>query len=180
MRVVVTAFVPNLLLFLVGVAAAFWLLRTGMVRRGVVVLVVLFATADLALLARYAYDLRNAWLLVPLASMQVVAVAAAGWLLFALARRRWSAVRAERRQLFAAGMAHYLRDELPQAAAVFARLRRADPWDVPATIASANVLAAQGRARQAVRLLSHGATLDVRAEYRDLIEQQQQRLRAKS
>lgn len=175
----VTAFVPNLLLFLLGVAAAFWLLRTGMVRRGVIVLVVLLAAADLALLARYAWDLRGAWLLTPLLLMQGVALVAAGWLVFALARRRWSAVRAERDRLFADGMAHYLRDELPQAAAVFAKLRRADPWDVPATIAFANVLAAQGLGRQALRLLAHGAALDVRAEYRDLIDQQRQRLRGR-
>ncbi|MBK8096003.1 MAG: hypothetical protein IPK26_02795 [Planctomycetes bacterium] len=165
------------MLLLLGAAAAFWLLRTGMVRRGVFVLVVLFAAADLALLARHAFDLRGAWLHAPLLLMQGVAIAAAGWLVIALTRRRWSTVRSKRQHLFAAGMAHYLRDELPQAATVFSQLRRADPWDVPATIAFANVLAAQGRVRQALRLLGHGAALDVRAEYRDLIDQQRQRLR---
>jgi tetratricopeptide (TPR) repeat protein len=169
-------FLPNLLVFVAGVTTAVACLRTGMLQRGILLLVLLLASADAALLLRFAAAERGEAYWLVLTAMQALAVGASVWLLAARARRRWSADARQRRQLFAAALVHYLRHELEPAAALLTRLRRADPWDVPTCLLLGNVLAAGGQLRRARRCYRAAKNLDREAGYVDLVALQLARL----
>jgi tetratricopeptide (TPR) repeat protein len=166
------AFLPNLGAFLLGQVAAWGYLRTGMVRRGVLLMLLVLVLADWALLARFAFEQRGLGYLAPLLAMQIIGVAGAVWLAFGLLRRRFSATARRRAELFAQGQRHYLCGQLDSAGAAFRRLHRNDPWDVPSAIALANVLARCERPRAARRLYRQARSLDRRREYHDLVEAQ--------
>lgn len=169
-------FLPNLAIFAAGVATAVAWLRTGMLWRGVALLALLLLAADAALLVRFALAERGPAYLAVLTAMQIAALGAAVWLLVALVRRRWSGDTRRRRELFASAFQHYLRDELEQAQGLLVRLRRADPWDVPAAVALGNVLRRRGLVRQARAMYRAARNLDRKAEYTDFIGLQLQRL----
>jgi hypothetical protein len=162
-------FLPNLLVFALGQAAAIVYMRSGLVRPGVVLLLALLLTADAALLARFAYGHRDAWFFLPLAAMQALALLGAGWLLFAGARRRWSRTSRQKSTLFDQAFVAYLKNDLPAAARQLTVLRRADPWDPVVAIGLANVLRLQGKQRQAKGLYRRARSLDRRGEYSDLV-----------
>lgn len=169
-------FLPNAAIAAVGFATAFYWLRSGMVPRGIALLVVLAVSADIALVARFVYSERGAWFHTGLWTLQSVALVTGSWLLLALVRRRWSADARRREELFAAGFQHYLRDEFASARDLFARILRADPWDVPAAVALANVSWRQGRPRRARTLLRRARQIDRAGIYRDFIGEQLRRI----
>lgn len=171
-------FLCNAAICAAGFATAIWWLRTGMLVRGVALLVAMAVTVDVALVARFVFADRGGWFQGGLMSMQVAALGSVAALGVALARRRWSADARRRAELFAAGLQHYLRDELKAARNLFLRLRRADPWDVAATVALANVHWREGRAARARTLLQIAARLDRRGEFRDFIGEQLRRVAA--
>lgn len=166
----------NLATFALGGGVAVAWMRTGMVRRGVALLIVLLLAADVALVQRVVYGDRGTAFVAALATMQVSTWAAIAWLLFAVGRRRWSADSRRRQELFTAGLQHYLRSELPAARKVFERLRRADPWDTAALVALANVTWRQGQAGRARSLYRAARRLDRRRGYADFIDIQLQRM----
>jgi hypothetical protein len=169
-------FAFNFAIFAGGCAAALAWLRTGMIVRGALLLVVLFVAADVAMVARFVLGDPGGWFFAGLFAMQVGALAAILWWAVRLAVRRWSKDRRARRQLFAAGLQHYLRNEHPQAEALFRRLHRVDPWDVPAAIGLANVLWRRGQCRRARRLLRAARRLDRDSAYSEFIAEQLRRV----
>ena len=175
-RVFPDQFAANVAILAVGVAAAVVWLRTGMVVRGAALLVALACAADVALVARFVYGDRGTWFILALAAMQVASITAAAWLSFCLWQRRWSPVARRRRELFATGFRHYLRGEFTDAEVYFRRLRRVDPWDVPAAIALANVWWRCGEVRRARRLLRTARLRDRKDGYRDFIAAQLRRM----
>ena len=64
--------IPNLALFVAGVLVATACLRTGLVVRGVLLMVLVWVLADGALLVRYVWEDRTDLFLGTLAAMQVV------------------------------------------------------------------------------------------------------------
>jgi hypothetical protein len=162
-------FLPNLLIFALGLAAAVLYMRSGFVRHGVTLLLTLLLTADVALLARFAYGHRDAWFFLPLVAMQSAALLGLGWFLFARGRRRWSAAGRRKQALFEQALVAYLRNDLAAAARHFTVLRRADPWDPVLAIGLANVLRLQGKQRAASGLYRRARSLDRRGEYADLV-----------
>lgn len=171
-------FLPNLAIFLAGLGTAFFWMRTGMVRRGVLLLAVLTVAADVTIVARFVFGDEGSWFAVPLLLLQAAGLGAVAWLLFARARRRWSADSVRGRERIAQATRHYLRDELAPAAALYARVRRADPWNVPATIGLANVLWQQGRTRRALALWRRARRLDRGRGFADFVAEQVRRCRA--
>lgn len=176
LRVFVDAFLPNLLLFACGQAAAIAWMRTGMATRGVVAMVMIWVLADVALLSRFAFGLHDVFYQLPLLGMQLWAAFEAVAFPFLRLRARFSPARRRRHTAFAAAHQLYLRDDGKGAAAAFARLRHVDPWDVAAAVAQANALLLCGQPRAAVRLLRKARGLDLRAEYRDFIDERLRQL----
>ena len=125
-RVFQDLFLPNLAIFVLGLGAALFWLRTGMVRRGMMLMALLVTAADIALVARFVNENRGLSFVAALVALQVCALGSSGWLLFKLSRRRWGADSRQRDQLLNAAFKHYLRDELRPAGDLFRRLRAAE------------------------------------------------------
>jgi tetratricopeptide (TPR) repeat protein len=174
------AFLPNALTFACGQLVAWGYLRTGLVRRGIALMLTIWVLADVALLARFAYEQQGLAYVLPLLGMQLCCVAGTAWFAFCRLRRRYSGTARRAGALFAAGQQHYFRGEFDRALAAFQKLHRNDPWNVPAAISLAAVLARRGRARQAVRLYRQARALDLKQEYQDFIENQLERVAGRS
>lgn len=166
------AFLPNLALFLAGQLAAWGYLRTGLVRRGVVLMLVMWVLADAVLLLRFAYAETGTGYVAALLAMQCVAVLGALWFALGRVRRRWSRTARERGDLLAAGLRLYLQGRFADAQGLFTRLHRCDPWDPAAAIALANTLARTDRPRRAARLYRHARAVDRRRTYDGLVQAQ--------
>lgn len=173
------AFLPNLVIFLVAQVAAWGYLRTGLIRRGVFLMVSTWILADAALLARFAYEEVGASYRIPLSLMQLHALLEAFLLASGQLRRRFTKTARQRPGLFQRAFVHYLRDELDEAAAIFTRLRRNDPWDLQSTLALANVMACGRRKRRAIALYRQARGLDRHQQYRDFIGHQLKRFAAR-
>jgi tetratricopeptide (TPR) repeat protein len=171
------SFLPNLVLFACGQAAACIYLRTGRFGLGVGSTVSLWVLADWALVGKLVYGETGERFLVPLVGMQAVAVATIVALAFGLWRARWSATSKQRPALFAAGLEQYLRDDLDAAEKTFRRLVRADPWDAAAWVTLGNVLRGKGRTSAARRCYRRARCVDKNRQYADFITMQQQRVR---
>jgi len=169
-------FLPNLSVFVLGQAAAWYYLRTGRFWIGAVSTAALWVLADLLLVARFVIGVSSQDLALPLFLLQGVALGTLAALLLALWRRRWSATARARPQLFAAAMAQYLRCDHVAAAATFRRLTRADPWDVAAWTALGNVLARSSQPQRARRCYRRAAQVDTGRRFADFLQQQQRRL----
>lgn len=169
-------FLPNLSIFVLGQAAAWYYLRTGRFWIGAVSTAALWVLADLLLVARFVFDASSQDLALPLFLLQAVALGTLAALLLALWRRRWSATARARPQLFAAAMQQYLRCDHVAAASTFRRLTRADPWDVAAWTALGNVLAKSAQPQRARRCYRRAAQVDTGRRFADLLQHQQQRL----
>lgn len=167
---------PNLLIFAAGLTAAFGWLRTGFVRRGVLVMVAIWTLADWALITRFVFGEPAGSFPWALLLLQLVCIGEGAWFLMSRLRRRYGKLRPQRRALFGEALQHYLRDELGPAEALSRRLLRHDPWDVASTILLANVRAKQGLPGPSRRLLARARALDQRGEYRDLVHEQLRRL----
>jgi hypothetical protein len=169
-------FAPNCALFVLGLVAAIGFLRTGMLARGGLLLVILLVAMDAALVVRFVYDRTDAAYLISLAVMQVTAFSAFGWWVLQWGLRRWSADRSQWEQLFADATRHYMRNELSAAEQLFLRLRRVNPWDPASAIGLANVQWRSGRPKIARRLLRAARSLDRSGAYANLIGEQLRRL----
>ena len=169
---------PNLLIFAIGLSTAFFWLRTGMFRRGFLLLTALAVLVDIAVVARFLYEDADFAFAASLGLMQAMALAAAMMLCYRLSKKRWSVDSRNRKELLASATTHYLRDELQTAAALYRRVRRVDPWNVAATIGMANVRWRQGVTRKARALFRRAARLDRGGDYQDFILEQLRRLEA--
>ncbi|MBL9077632.1 MAG: hypothetical protein JNL08_09020 [Planctomycetes bacterium] len=167
---------PNLLLFAAGQAAAWYYLHTGRTRIGAASTVALWVLVDWWLVAHYVYRASGGDLLLPLGLMQATALLTVAALGFALWRRRWSAAAKARPERFTAGMATYLRGDLPAAELEFRRLVRTDPWDAAAWLALANVLARAGRVGPARRCCRRALGVDTTKAHAELVQHQLARL----
>jgi hypothetical protein len=170
------AFAPNLAVFLLGQVVAWSYLRTGLLLRGVAVLILTWVFADLALVLRFAYGETGPAYLASLAAMQCVTLAAGLQLAIGRRRRRGEGFRRRRELGFRESMVQLLRDELDPARIGLSRLVRADPWDLPARLTLGVVLSRQGRARAARRQLVGARRLDRERRYADAIDCELRRL----
>ena len=170
------SFLPNAAFFAVGCVAAVYLLRTGMAVFGALLLAGVALCADLALVARFAFDAQGPWFGVGLWGMQALTLLACAWLAAALSRRRWSSDAKQKDELLRLAMQSYLCGEHDAARALYARVRRADPWDLGARIGLANVAWRQGRPAAARRQLTIARQLDRDARHGDLIDEQIRRI----
>lgn len=151
---------PNLLIFIVGQLAAVGYLRTGLVRRGVLLLLITWACADAALIARFGYRSTGTLYVACLSVMQVTSIFAALAFLVGRVRRRATKNVERRDRLLREAFVHYLRNELVPAEKLYSTLLRTDPWDAAAHLGRATVLARAGRARESRRALKLVRGLD--------------------
>lgn len=161
-----------MLLFAAGQVTAWGWLRTGFLRRGVLVMAVIWTLADWALLARFVFGDAAGSYPIALLLLQLVCAGEAAWFALARLRRRFGKLRLARRSMFGSAFSHYLRDEAGPAEQLLLQLLRHDPWDVPSRILLANVLSRQGQRKRARRLLERARGLDRNGEYRDLVGEQ--------
>ncbi len=166
------AFLPNLLLFAIGQAAAWFYLRSGRFLLGVAATVALWVLADWVLVAKYLFGRTDAQLQLPLGLLQAVALATAAGLAFGQWRRRWSKTSQQRPQLFAAGLAAYLRADYAVAQQTLRRLVRNDPWDAAAWAALADVLWRSGQPGRARAAFRRAQRVDLHGEYADFVGHQ--------
>lgn len=173
------SFLPNLLIFVMAQVAAWGYLRTGLIRRGAILMVSTWVLADAALLARFAYEEDGPPFRIPLYLMQTHALLETFLFAFGQLRRRFTRTARRRRELFRSAFVHYLRDELDEATGILIRLRRNDPWDLQSTLALANVMASRRRHRRAIGLYRQARGLDRHQQYRDFIGHQLRRFAAR-
>lgn len=170
------SFLPNAAFFAVGCVAAVYLLRTGMAVFGALLLAGVALCADLALVARFAFDAQGPWFGVGLWGMQGLTLLACAWLATALSRRRWSNDAKQKEELLRLAMQSYLRGEHDAARSLYARVRSADPWDFSARIGLANVAWREGQLAAARRQLAIARRLDRDERHGDLIDEQLRRI----
>lgn len=166
------AFLPNLLLFAIGQAAAWFYLRTGRFLLGVVATVALWVLADWLLVAKYLFGRPDDQLQLPLGLLQGVAIVVVVALAYGQWRRRWSQTSKRRHELFAAGVAAYLRADYPGAQQSLRRLVRNDPWDAAAWAALADVLWRAGQPGKARAAFRRAQRVDLNGDYADFVEHQ--------
>ncbi len=162
-------FLTNFLTLVAAQLVAYGYLRTGLQRRGVLLMVGTWVMADVALLSRFACAhtgryYRGALLLMQVYTMLETFLYGSGRL-----RRRLGSTVRRRHQLFCTAFRHYLRNELDQAQGILRRLVRWDPWDLESTLALATVLSRKGRYRRARGLLRQARSLDRERRFRDVI-----------
>ena len=170
------AFLPNLALFVVGQAAAWYYLRTGRPWLGGGAMAALWILADWALVAKFVFGAAGNDFTGPLLGMQLVALAAAGSLAIALWRRRWSKAAKGRAGTFRSGLEAYLRDDLKVAERAFRTLVACDPWDAAAWLALGNVQRRLARASKAAGCYRRARRVDRAGDFQHLVGQQQARL----
>lgn len=173
-------FWPNLAIFVAGQIAAWGYLRTGLIRRGVCLMVGAWILADIALLARFAYEGQQTVYRLALTAMQAYSLCE--FVLFAWGRwrRRRPAVRRQREELFRAAFLHYLRDEREAASRLYRAILRRDHWDVDAALGLATVLARSGQLRRARSLFRLARGLDRQGRYASAISWELRRFAARS
>ena len=169
-------FLPNLLLFVLGQASAWFFLRTGRLALGWGGTVGLWVLLDAWLLGRYALGAGPGTLWALVLSLQLLALSLAGVLAHGRWRRRWSAAAKQRKERFAAGLVQFLRSDHDAACATFTQLVQVDPWDAVAWIALGDALAARGESARAPRCYRRAAAVDVAKDFGDLLRHH--RLRA--
>jgi predicted Zn-dependent protease len=162
-------FLPNLLAFVVGMAAALYYLRSGRVWAGAAATLLLWVLLDWWLVARYVWAADNVELMRPATLLQCVAAATAGALAWQLWRRRWSAVARARTTHFGDGLTAYLRSDYDAARAAFTRLVRSNPWDAAAWIALGDVWGRCGKVAKARRCYGRARAVDTQHAFADLL-----------
>jgi tetratricopeptide (TPR) repeat protein len=162
-------FLPNLLFFVAGQAAALVYLRTGRFWQGAVGTVLLWLFLDAWLVANYVFDSGGVWQWLPLLGIQLTAAVLVGTLGYAFWRRRWSADAKQRQQRFAHGLGAYLRGDYTLARATFTRLANVDPWDAAAWIALGDVLRRVGQGQKAKRCYRRAFAVDRGRAFGDLL-----------
>lgn len=162
-------FLPNLVLFAIGQASAWFFLRTGRLALGWGGTVGLWVLLDAWLLGRYALAAGPGALWALLLLMQLLSIALAAVLAHGRWRRRWSQAAKQRQERFAAGLVAHLRGDQEAAVATFTQLVRVDPWDAVSWIALGDALAARGDSKQAQRCYRRAAAVDVQKAFDDLL-----------
>lgn len=173
------SFLFNLLVFVAGQAVAWAYLHTGRTKRGVTLMLAGWILADVALLARFAYEGGEPVYVAALSALQAWSLAEVVLFTFARIRRRLGRIRRQRELLYRAAYVHYLRNELAAALAIWRRLVRRDPWDVQSTLALATVHARLGRRRRARSLFRAARGLDRDGRLDDVIRDELKRFAAK-
>jgi len=168
--VYVTAFLPNLIAFACGQAAAWHYLRTGRSWVGSLLTLGVWSLLDAWLLARYVLAAETAVLRVLALGLQGLAAVAVAWLAFALWRRRWSVAARARPQRFRAALAAFLRGEWAAAQSGYRALVRTDPWDTAAWVGLGDALARAGDGKGATRCYRRAAGVDVGGKFADLLQ----------
>lgn len=163
------AFLPNLLCFVTGQAAAWYYLHTGRFWVGLASTVALWVLFDVWLVARFVFAVEATDLQWTALALQAVAWVTVGALAFGLWRRRWSATARARTSHFGQGMTQFLRNDYAAARATFVRLVRTDPWDVAAWIALGDVFDRTGESRRAQRCYRRAGSVDTQGAFTDLL-----------
>lgn len=169
-------FWPNLAVFGLGQAAAWFQVRTGRVLRGTVSMVALLVLADLVLVARFAYG-EQALAGIALTAMQVWAIGETALLVFARWRRARPAALERRRRDYRLAIVSELRGADAEALPLLAKLAREDPWDVEVAIALAGTQRRLGNRTAARRQLRRARRLDRSARFADILFLEDLRLR---
>lgn len=173
------AFWPNLVIFVLGQVAAWGYLRTGLVRRGLCLMIGAWILADLALLARFAYEGQETLYRSALMVMQAYSLCEFALFVYGRWRRRSRGLRAQREQLFREAFLHYLRDERELAERRYRKILRRDHWDVDATLGLATTLARSGKDRRARSLFRAARSLDRDGRYAQVISWELRRFAAR-
>lgn len=163
------SFPINLLIFLAAQVVAYRYLRTGLIRRGVLLMVGTWVMADAALLARFAFSHTGDYYFGAILLLQLYTVLESFLYASGRLRRRLRSKLRWRKDLFVSAFHHYLRNELDQAQTLLRKLVRSDPWDLESTIALATVLSRKGSYRKARGLLRQARGLDRTGRFRDVI-----------
>lgn len=127
-------FFPQLLFFLLSQAAAFGLLRTGMLARGFAVMVLGWILADLALVLHFVFPSQVTGYLWSLWGLQGLAIASFtiffGWRWL----RRRKGFREIQEACYSEALDHFMAGRDEEARGLFRRLAKRDPWDVEALL----------------------------------------------
>jgi tetratricopeptide (TPR) repeat protein len=172
------SFLANLLIFVIGQAAAWGNMRTGRVVRGLALMVGAWALADLALMFRFVFESMRASYLPVLVVLQAWSLVEAALLGHGRLRRRSWRRRPARLALYREAFEHYLRNDLPAARSLQQRLVRRDPWDTEATLALATTLARAGERKKARKLFRRARAIDLEARFHDVIADELDRIGA--
>lgn len=170
------AFLPNLLVFVLGQIAAWGYVRTGLVVRGALAMVVCWAAADFALVARFAYSETGTPYRAALLVMQVWSLVEFVFFVTGRWMRRSPARRAERARLLREAGIHWLRDEADAARPIYTRLVRRDPWDAAAALGLATLHVENGDSRKARTWLHRVRAVDTEKAFADVVEHELARL----
>ena len=170
----------NLMLFGMGQVAAWGYLRTGRIARGVALMVGSWVLADVALLARFAYEFGDHVYLTALVLMQLYCVVEFALFVWGRARRRTTEARKRRELRYRDAFTHYLRNETEPASQIYRRMLRSDPWDVEAALSLATLMARAGQQRKARSLFRSVRSMDREGCYGEVIAEELERLRAAS
>lgn len=163
------AFLPNLAIFLVAQAVAWTYLRTGLVPRGISVIVGTWIAADTALVARFGFDEPGFVYVASLVVMQAWTLLETGRLCRGRWRRSRAAFLVEREATYRQAFVDWLRDDLQPAAESLLRLIRVDPWDLDSRLLLAKVSAAAADIRAARRQFIAARRLDRDSRHADAI-----------
>jgi hypothetical protein len=169
------SFPINLAIFVVGQVAAYRYLRTGRKTRGVMLMILGWVLADIAMVRVFTFGQRDTTFLLSLTLMQVYSLVEAFLYTIGRIRRRRSKVKKERQKRFHSAFIHCLRNELDAAIADYRALVRMDPWDLESTLGLATALARKGKGRQARRYFRCARSLDLNDDYGDVISDELKR-----
>ena len=164
------AFLPNLVAFLLGQAAAWYYLRTGRTWVGGLATLGLWISFDAWLLARYVFAADGATMRSLAAVVQVLAVALTLRLAQQLWRRRRSPAARARSDRFRTALGAYLRSDLAAAEDGYRGLVRTDPWDAAAWLGLGDVLSRQGKDKAAQRCWRRAEGVDITRAHADALQ----------
>lgn len=170
------SFPINALIFLLGQLAAWGYLRTGLVLRGVCIVVVTWLATDVALVARFGFADGEFASLVALIAMQSAALGGLVLYLFGRIRRRRNATKDAVGQAFLSARIHYLKNELDPAVEQLRTVVRRDPWHLAGSLALGTAYSRSGQPRRALRWLRRARSLDLSKANQDAIAQELDRL----
>ncbi|MEM7199981.1 MAG: tetratricopeptide repeat protein [Planctomycetota bacterium] len=169
------SFLFNFVVFALGQFAAWGYLRTGRIPRGATLAIGAWVLADIALVAKFAYEGGTLVAGISLALMQIYSLTEFGLFVYGRWRRQGATMRSEQEELHREAFVHYLRNELEPAGDLYRKLLRRDPWDAEAALSLGRVLDRAGDAKPARRWLRVARSLDRSERYRDFIGEELRR-----
>ena len=169
------SFIINLVIFVVGQAAAYGYLRTGRKTRGVMLMIIAWVLIDDAMMRAFAFGKRDTMFLILLTLVQAYSLVELFLFTSGRIRRRTSKIKEQRREWFRNAFLHHIRNDVDAAIADYRSLVSMDPWDLESTLGLATALARDGKGRQARRYFRAARSLDLRHEYADVISDELKR-----